>query len=252
MPAMPLRLVGESAITRFPNLEHDDDDQADHRHDHRPANHLWLRQGRALYLHGDLRVQGLQVQDLWAMTDPDPNLAELVASHREFLAFVQRRVGDRALAEEIVQDALVRSVDRVGEIRESAVGWFYRVLRNAIIDRARRAKVQRDRADALAAELASEAESTDEELHRVVCRCVTALAATLKPEYAEALQRIDVDGVAVKDYADAAGISASNAGVRVFRARQALRTQVARACGTCATHGCLDCTCDSAPHGHHA
>jgi hypothetical protein len=28
-------------------------------------------------------------------------LAALVASHREFLAFVERRVGDRALAEEI-------------------------------------------------------------------------------------------------------------------------------------------------------
>ena len=166
---------------------------------------------------------------------------QLVAGHREFLAFVERRVGDRALAEEIVQDALVRSLDRVGEIRESAVGWFYRVLRNAIVDRARRAKVQHARQGALAAEL--ETAHDDAELHDTVCRCVGSLAGTLKPEYAEALRRIDIDGVAVKDYADEAGISASNAGVRVFRAREALRKQVARACGTCATHGCLDCTC---------
>lgn len=165
----------------------------------------------------------------------------LVASHREFLAFVERRVGDRALAEEIVQDALVRSLEHLGEIRESAIGWFYRVLRNAIIDRARRATVQRERLDALAAEL--EATQEDPELDRVVCRCVGALAETLKPEYADALRRIDVDGLAVKDYAAQTGISASNAGVRVFRAREALRNQVARACGTCATHGCVDCTC---------
>ena len=46
----------------------------------------------------------------------------LVASHREFLAFVERRVHDRALAEEIVQDALVRSLEHLGEIRESAIG----------------------------------------------------------------------------------------------------------------------------------
>jgi RNA polymerase sigma-70 factor (ECF subfamily) len=52
-----------------------------------------------------------------------------------------------------------------------------------------------------------------------------------------------VDGTAVKDYAAHAGISASNAGVRVFRAREALRKQVARVCGTCAEHGCLDCSC---------
>ena len=72
---------------------------------------------------------------------------------------------------------------------------------------------------------------------------MSELAATLKPEYAEALQRIEVEGLPVADYAQAAGISASNAGVRVFRAREALRKQVARACGTCAEHGCLDCCC---------
>ncbi len=172
---------------------------------------------------------------------PSEVVATLVASHREFLAFVQRRVGDRALAEDIVQDALVKSLDRTDEIRDTAIGWFYRVLRNAIIDRARRGAVQHKRLEALAAEL--EAAERDEELHDVACRCVGTLAATLKPEYAEALRRIDVEGTAVKDYAAEAGISASNAGVRVFRARDALRAQVVRACGTCATHGCLDCTC---------
>jgi RNA polymerase sigma-70 factor (ECF subfamily) len=39
---------------------------------------------------------------------------------------------------------------------------------------------------------------------------------------------MEIEGVAVKDYADVAGISASNAGVRIFRAREALRGQVAR------------------------
>ncbi len=165
----------------------------------------------------------------------------LVASHREFLAFVERRVGDRGLAEEIVQDALVRSLDHFDEIRESAIGWFYRVLRNAIIDRARRAATQRSGLGALATEL--ETTQLDPELQNVVCRCVGLLAETLKPDYADALRRIDVEGMAVKAYAERAGISASNAGVRVFRAREALRKQVARSCGTCATHGCLDCTC---------
>lgn len=169
------------------------------------------------------------------------DLARLVTSHREFLAFVERRVHDRALAEELVQDALVKSLDKVSEIRESAVGWFYRVLRNAIVDHARRRAAHDRKVEAIAA--AAEPEATDAELHGVVCACVARLARTLKPEYAEALQRIDVDGVAVKDYAAQAGISASNAGVRVFRARDALRKQVVRACGTCAEHGCVDCSC---------
>jgi RNA polymerase sigma-70 factor (ECF subfamily) len=55
-----------------------------------------------------------------------------------------------------------------------------------------------------------------------------------------------MDGMPVKAFAEATGISPSNAGVRVFRAREALRKQVVRSCGTCAEHGCLDCTCGQA------
>jgi RNA polymerase sigma-70 factor (ECF subfamily) len=164
----------------------------------------------------------------------------LVANHREFLAFVQRRVGSRDLAEEIIQDALVRNLDKLDTVRDTAVGWFYRVLRNAITDHWRREAAAGRRLEAIAAEAS---EVPDEELKGVVCKCVGELAGTLKPEYASALRRIELDGVSVKDYADEAGISSNNAGVRVHRAREALRKQVARACGTCADHGCLDCTC---------
>jgi hypothetical protein len=54
---------------------------------------------------------------------------------------------------------------------------------------------------------------------------------------------VDVDGLSVKAYAERAGLSASNAGVRLFRARAALRRRLADSCGTCAEHGCLDCSC---------
>jgi RNA polymerase sigma factor (sigma-70 family) len=178
-------------------------------------------------------------------TAPPPSaeiVATLVAKHRDFLAFVERRVGDRATAEEILQDAFVRSVEKFDTVRETAIGWFYRVLRNAIIDHHRRRAVADRRHDAYATEAAA-TEDHDGELHGVICACVAQLAGTLKPEYAIALRRIDVDGISVKAFADEIGITASNAGVRVFRAREALRKQVARSCGTCAAHGCLDCTC---------
>ncbi|MGE0872481.1 MAG: RNA polymerase sigma factor [Kofleriaceae bacterium] len=178
-------------------------------------------------------------------------LATLVANHREFLAFVQRRVGSAAVAEDILQEAFVRNIEKLDTVRDTAVGWFYRVLRNAIVDHHRRAGAAERKHDA-AAHQAPPGLQDDDELQRVVCKCVGELAATLKPEYAAALQRVEVDGVSVKDYADEVGISSNNAGVRVFRAREALRKQVLRACGTCATHGCLDCTCEMSPgHAHH-
>lgn len=176
-------------------------------------------------------------------------VAALVANHREFLRFVERRVGNRALAEEIVQDAFVRTLAPGTEIRDSVIGWFYRVVRNAVIDHQRRQASANRRLDEFAAELAATHDG-GEELSRVACACVGELAGTLKPEYADALRQIEVAGVSVKDYAAAQGISAGNAGVRIFRAREALRKQVARSCGTCAEHGCLDCSCgQSAAHG---
>ena len=79
-----------------------------------------------------------------------------------------------------------------------------------------------------------------------ICACVSRLAATLKPEYAEALEAIEVAGTPVKAFAEQKGLSSSNAAVRVFRAREALKKRVTESCGTCAEHGCLNCTCKRA------
>jgi RNA polymerase sigma-70 factor (ECF subfamily) len=79
-----------------------------------------------------------------------------------------------------------------------------------------------------------------------ICACVSRLAATLKPEYAEALEAIEVAGTPVKTFAEQKGLSSSNAGVRVFRAREALKKRVTESCGVCAEHGCLNCTCKRA------
>jgi RNA polymerase sigma-70 factor (ECF subfamily) len=175
--------------------------------------------------------------------------AVFVANHRAFLSFLERRVGSRAIAEDILQEAFVRGMDRIkADNEQSAIAWFYRTLRNAVVDHHRRHHTASKALQSFAAEAASESEP-DADLKDAVCACVRQLADTLKPEYAAALTRIDVDGVAVKDYAAEVGISSSNAAVRVFRAREALRNQVKRACGTCAEHGCLDCSCGAGKGG---
>jgi RNA polymerase sigma-70 factor (ECF subfamily) len=69
------------------------------------------------------------------------------------------------------------------------------------------------------------------------------LKDTLKPEYAQAIARVEVDELPVKDYAAESGITPNAAAVRVHRAREALRKHVVQACGACAEHGCFDCSC---------
>ena len=169
----------------------------------------------------------------------------LVENHRRFLAFLERRVGSREVAEDILQEAFVRGIAGAASLRDesSVVAWFYRSLRNALVDHwRRRAAEQRalDRAGRLAE---VSAPGVDEELMDTVCACAGTLLDTLKPAYAEALRRVDLGGMSVSAYAAEAGITANNASVRLFRGREALLRQVKRSCSTCADHGCVDCSC---------
>ncbi|HET6583977.1 MAG TPA: sigma-70 family RNA polymerase sigma factor [Nannocystaceae bacterium] len=178
-------------------------------------------------------------------SESEPHVLDvLVASHREFLGFLERRLGDREVAEDILQSAFVRAAQRISQLRddESIVAWFYRMLRNAVADHHRAHGRATAKLDALARELGDGAEPAPD-THAAVCRCVGELLDTLKPEYADVLREVELAGTAVKDYAAAVDITPNNAGVRLFRAREALRNRVARCCGTCATHGCVDCTC---------
>lgn len=171
----------------------------------------------------------------------------LVENHRAFLAYLERRVGDRALAEDILQEAFARVVARPAQAPgdEGIVPWFYRTLRNAAIDQFRRRGAAGRAYEAFARELDT-SEAPSSEMEAEICACVSRLAATLKPEYAEALQAIEVQGTPVKAFAERKGLSAGNAAVRVFRAREALKTRVVESCGTCAEHGCADCSCRGA------
>jgi len=170
-------------------------------------------------------------------------LATLVENHRAFLAYLERRVGDRTLAEDILQDAFAKVVARPDQAPadEAIVPWFYRTLRNAAIDQFRRRGAAERAYEAFARELETH-EIPNADMEAEICACVTRLAATLKPEYAEALQAIEVGGMPVRAFAGQKGLSPNTAAVRVHRARQALKKRVAESCGTCAEHGSMDCT----------
>ncbi|MGK3989833.1 sigma-70 family RNA polymerase sigma factor [Sorangium sp. So ce136] len=175
-------------------------------------------------------------------------IATLVQGYSDFRRFLERRVGSQAVAEDILQEAFARGIDRIGELRsdESVTAWFYRALRNAVIDHYRRRGASERAMAALAAEL-DEAVEPDVEMQRAVCQCVRGLAGVLKPEYAAALQRVEIDGLSVQAFAEEASITPNNAAVRLFRAREALRKRVAATCGACAAEGCLDCSCAPRP-----
>jgi RNA polymerase sigma factor (sigma-70 family) len=178
------------------------------------------------------------------MTQTSYDIVEtLVTNHRQFLAFLEKRVESREAAEDILQEAFVRGLSSASlREAESATAWFYRALRNAVVDHYRRRGAEARGLELAASEIEEEVQP-DLEIMNAVCACINRLIPTLKPEYASAIQRVELDEIAVRDYAAEEGMTPNAAGVRLFRAREALKRRLVQSCGTCADHGCLDCRC---------
>ena len=170
-------------------------------------------------------------------------LDRLLADRTRFLAFLTKRVGSQALAEDLLQAAFVKAVEKGDQIRneESAIAWFYQMLRNAVIDFYRQRASTERALEAFANEM--EAAEPPHDVKNEVCRCVSGITETLRPEYRQALHTIDIGEGRLADLAAEAGITEENAAMRIHRARRALRAQVTATCGICAEHGCLNCTC---------
>jgi len=171
-------------------------------------------------------------------------LDQLLAQRKQFLSFVQRRVPDFALAEDILQAAYLRAFEHRDDFKpsEPVAAWFYRLLRNAVIDAYRRHASKERAIEAWSRELERSAELPSD-LQKEACACLIGILDGLKPEYSEALRAIDLGEQRLRDFAEQHSLSASAAGVRIHRARAALRKQLLRTCATCAEHGCADCTC---------
>lgn len=169
---------------------------------------------------------------------------ELIGSLNEFLAFARGRLGEPELAADAVQESLLKALRGSDQIRneESVKAWFYRILRRTIIDLYRRRDVHQRAVEGLREEVDSPP-STDEEL--ALCACMGRLLPALKPEYATLLRRLDLNGEETGLVAASLGITKNNLTVRLHRARQQLRERLEETCKVCATHGCLDCTCDT-------
>jgi RNA polymerase sigma factor (sigma-70 family) len=174
---------------------------------------------------------------------PDTTLNSLLSLRARFLSFIERRVPSSALAEDILQTAYLRALTAPNAPSdETATAWFYSILRNAIIDSYRRRSTE----DAALATWARELEGSTApppELEQAICGCITDALDLLKPAYAGLLRQVDLGESDLAAYALAEGITRGNATVRAHRARAALRKELTRCCGACATHGCLDCTC---------
>lgn len=170
-----------------------------------------------------------------------PALDELIAHRARFVSFVRSRVRDRAAAEDIVQSAFARAASQTRQLAgQDLMRWFYRVLRNEIIDRHRRAAaesraVERLHRDPTAVPLV--------EQPRQPCGCVRQALASLPPNSRDVIEAVELAGLTPAAYGRTAGISSGNAAVRLHRARRTLAERLTGICGSCSLDGCAECDC---------
>jgi RNA polymerase sigma factor (sigma-70 family) len=159
-----------------------------------------------------------------------------------FLAFLRKRVDSAATAEDLLQAAYLRAIEHLSELRDErrADAWFYRFLRNAIIDHYRRA--------ATAAKVLVEEAPLDRPVEPVrspnTCPCATRELNRIKTDYARALEDVEMGGMPVQVFASQERIAPGTASVRLYRARKALASRLLIICGSCSGQGCFDCTCE--------
>jgi RNA polymerase sigma-70 factor (ECF subfamily) len=158
------------------------------------------------------------------------------------LRYIKSKIADPELAEDILQESLLKALSSAPELRDDQkiIPWFYRIVNNAITDLYRHrgvvAKYMGPIPDGAEPGIEPEERAT-------ICACMRDLIPTLKPEYAELIEGLDLNEEDNEAVAERIGITRNNLKVRHHRARTQLRQRLEETCRSCATHGCLDCSC---------
>jgi RNA polymerase sigma factor (sigma-70 family) len=168
-------------------------------------------------------------------------LCTLADQRARFLSFIRRRIASPEIAEDILQTSYLRATEHIANLRDDArsTAWFYRLLRNAIIDHYRRATTTAK----VLVDGSPLDRPTDPARHPNTFPCATRELAHLNPNYARALEDVEMNGLSVQAFAANEKIAPGAASVRLHRARKALASRLHTVCGSCSGNGCFDCTC---------
>jgi RNA polymerase sigma-70 factor (ECF subfamily) len=173
------------------------------------------------------------------MTATPPTRPDFTTLAREFspmlLRYLGRQVGDTALAEDLLQETLLRAARSLDGFagRASPKTWLFAIASRVVIDHfrqpARRQKII-DIDDT--AELEDGALALDERLViDEMNQCVREVIDSLPPDYRAALVLHDLEGMDGAQTAEVLGLSVGAVRVRLHRARQRLATALQNACG---------------------
>jgi RNA polymerase sigma factor (sigma-70 family) len=173
----------------------------------------------------------------------------LLSGRSAFLGFLVKRLGNRADAEDVLQEFCIRVLARKDQLREAdrMDAWLYSVLRSALNDHYRKTGRRKRLGDAYAIETQSAEETVESsEAMAQMCGCVKGLVPKLRPADGALISRIDIDEEDRASVAADLGLKPGTLAVRLHRARAALGDALLGHCGYCCKHGFEDCSCPPA------
>lgn len=166
----------------------------------------------------------------------------LAAERPRQLRYLRSRLPTAEDAEDAWQDASIRFLQHAATLAaaERPEAWMGVSLRRLVVDRYRRAAVQRRTAEALAAEpLPQPLAAAEPEVElQAPADCLRTALGDLKPDYRDLLARTYFDETPLKAVALEFGLTANNAAVRLHRARAALRAAMDQKCHACPLAHC--------------
>lgn len=160
--------------------------------------------------------------------------------YQRLIEFVRKRIVHPEDAEDLVQQILLKVLNRPVPEHGQFVPWLFTVARNAVVDALRAQKTQKRKAQELAVhEAPAQLRDRDHVLDNLeepqpgpqeIADYLASLLQSLETRDQEVLYAVDVAGRSQRDFAAQLGVSYPTLKSRVQRARKKLRAELARNC----------------------
>ncbi|PSM18494.1 MULTISPECIES: sigma-70 family RNA polymerase sigma factor [Nitratireductor] len=180
-----------------------------------------------------------------AYREPVTAVQQCLVEHRKaYLRYFRWRLNRPEDADDAFQELCLKALRCNGapdDVPHAEI-WLHCVMRSVLVDQYRRRAARRRGEEAYRLE-PRETETDPSADGSPACQCVSAALARLRDDQADLIRRIDLNEEARATVAEDHGVTQNNLGVRLHRARQALKEAIADMCATCGDGRFSDCDC---------